>query len=427
LKLAREYYQTKITPVNYKKNPKEAQRLINAWVARETKSKIKNIITDTPPNLTRMILVNAIYFKGDWLTKFDKFDTINAPFYLNKNNSIDTPMMHQQSDFNYGEDEILQVLEMPYTSKELSMVIFLPREIEGYKTLEDNLSVGRLEEYTKRLSRNKIKVYVPRFKITNQFNLKNVLTAMGMTDAFDMNKANFAGMDGNPNWLYIEFAVHKAFVDVNEEGTEAAAVTAGGCFPSGTEVLTEIGPRPIETLDGGKKVLACNLDTGEWVLAKVLKQQTHKYEGDMITIQMDNKKIRATGNHPFFVLNGNRLAFRPQPRDVPKEDQGLISSGRWVEARHLKKGDVLMGRDGKGLIVSYLSSSYEKAEVYNLSVDGYHNYAIHHEGILVHNKAKSAPPEPILFRADHPFLFLIRDKSTKTILFMGRVSNPSTE
>jgi hypothetical protein len=313
---------------------------------------------------------------------------------------------------------------MPYAGLELSMIIVLPREIDGMQKLEEVLTAESFREWSKNSHTGPVDVYFPRFKMTFGFDLKKVLKVMGMTDAFALGKANFSGMDGNPSWLYIGSAVHKAFIEVNEEGTEAAAVTVGGgCFPNGTEVLTASGPRAIESVVAGAKIYAYDLTTGEWILAKVLKQQSYQYEGDMITIQMGPLSVQATGNHPFYVLRGESLDLRPLPRDISKDERALKERGRWVEARDLREGDMLLDKSGNGLFISNISSQQKKTEVYNLDVGYYHNYAVHQRGILVHNKG-GAEAKPILFRADHPFLFLIRDNLTRSILFIGRVTNP---
>ena len=428
LELAGKYYQTEITQVDYKTDPKEARRIINAWVESKTDSNIRDIISKPPGNLTRLILVNAIYFKGNWARQFQISATKEMPFYLNSYESIDVPMMYQTGDFIYGEDVIVQILEIPYTGNDISMVIVLPKETEGLKNIEEMLTIDSFEMWPGQLSTDLVDVYLPRFQIESQFDLKKMLQAMGMKDAFARGKANFSGMDGKSNWLYIQEAIHKAFIEVNEEGTEAAAATKVevGCFPSGMEVLTSHGPRVIDAIDTGTRVYANDLSTGEWVLAKVLTRHTHQYEGDMITIKTGHATIRATGNHPFYVLKGKRLAARPQPRDVPEDEQENTGSGRWVEARDLKIGDVLKDKSGKGMIITGISTRHEMTVVYNLAVDGCHSYAVHQNGILVHNKG-AASPEPVLFRADHPFLFLILDKSTGSILFAGRVSNPLVE
>jgi hypothetical protein len=248
---------------------------------------------------------------------------------------------------------------------------------------------------------------------------------MGMKDAFIFRKADFSGMDGNPDWLYIEFFLQKAFVDVNEVGTEAAAATAAGCFPSGTEVLTDGGLRPIETMDVGIKLHACDLATGKWTLANIRKRQSFLYEGDMITIRFVHDSIKATGNQPFFVLRGDQLASRPLPEDISKKEQSATEYGRWVEARLLRKGDILLNKSGEGSVITGLSSRQEKTQVYCLEVEQYHNCAVHPLCVLAHNEGKkSKEPEPKIFRADHPFLFLIRDTITGSVLFMGRVSSP---
>ena len=107
------------------------------------------------------------------------------------------------------------------------MLVILPKKTDGLQTLEEILAKDSLEGWTRNLSNRRVEVYLPRFKMTSEFSLDEVLRSMGMNDAFDMDKANFSGMDGNPNWLYIGAVLHKAFVDVNEEGTEAAAATVG--------------------------------------------------------------------------------------------------------------------------------------------------------------------------------------------------------
>ena len=169
---------------------------------------------------------------------------------------------------------------------------------------------------------------------------------------------------------------------------EITIVHEGGCFPAGTEVLTSRGPRAIETVKPGTEVYACDLFTVEWILARVLKQQSFQWEGDMVTIQMGQNTIQATGNHPFFVIGGDQLSSRPQPQDIPKEEQGMIGGGRWVEACDLREGDVLQNISGQGLIITSLSSRQENTVVYCLEVEKYHNCAVHQTGILVHNKGK---------------------------------------
>ena len=177
-----------------------------------------------------------------------------------------------------------------------------------------------------------------------------------------------------------------AFKFLDQHTTPVVRTFSGGCFPVGTEVLTADGPRAIESIGAGTRVQGCDIATGKWTLARVLRRLSIQYEGDMITLRVGQISIRATGNHPFCVLRGDRLDSRPAPRDVPKEEQRMGVLGRWVEARDLREGDVLKEISGKGLIVTGLSSRQERVEVFNLEVEGHHNYAVHKAGILVHNK-----------------------------------------
>jgi serpin B len=225
LSLVRKYYRTKITPVDYVDDPADARYKINAWVERETKDKIRNLIAKPPDPLTRLILVNAVYFKGDWDSPFEKSASVEMPFYADGSPPSKVPMMRQSHDFNYAEDEHAQVLELPYDGGGVSMLVILPRERDGLGKLEEALTKAVLDGWTGSLAACRVAVTLPRFKLESGFNLHEALAALGMKDAFDMDRADFSGMDGIPNWLYIMAVVHKAFVEVNEEGTEAAAAT----------------------------------------------------------------------------------------------------------------------------------------------------------------------------------------------------------
>jgi ankyrin repeat protein len=137
----------------------------------------------------------------------------------------------------------------------------------------------------------------------------------------------------------------------------------------------------------GMKVHSFELSTRKWLLKRVLKRCTHRYQGDMVTVHMGQIAIRATGNHPFYVLQGDRLDSRPLPQDVPKQEQPMGGDGRWVEARDLREGDVLLNRNGEESIVTGISIRVESTEGYDVEIEDTHNYAVHRTGILVHNKA----------------------------------------
>jgi len=225
LALTKRYYGATITPVDYRNACEAARAQINGWVEKETEEKIKELIQPgilTP--LTRLVLVNAIYFKGNWARQFEKSLTQNAPFYLTPEKTIPAPFMTQEHAFRYGEAEGLQVLELPYEGDGLSMLILLPKRADGLAEVEKALTPENLKQWTTNLREQKLEVFVPTFKTTSEFRLEQTLMSMGMRDAFNQITANFSGMDGT-TLLYIGAAIHKAVVEVNEEGTEAAAAT----------------------------------------------------------------------------------------------------------------------------------------------------------------------------------------------------------
>ena len=224
LALTKQSYGVLITAVDYG-DQETARRTINAWVEEKTESKIQELVpSGILDALTRLVLVNAIYFKGNWANQFDQSLTRDAPFWVTPDESVQVPMMTQEHAFRYGEGDGLQVLELPYTGDDLSMVVFLPQEIDGLARLEGSLTRENLDLWTLNLWETKVLVSLPRFEITFPFRLDDTLKSMGMVDAFG-DDSDFSGMDGTKS-LYIGAVLHKAFVAVNEEGTEAAAATA---------------------------------------------------------------------------------------------------------------------------------------------------------------------------------------------------------
>jgi serpin B len=179
-------------------------------------------------------LTNAIYFTGNWARQFKESRTKDAPFTLADGNEIQAPMMNQTGQFGYMETETFQALELPYVDDELSMIILLPKAHDGLGELEKTLTAENLSQWLTKLFRREVIVSIPKFKATSQFSLASVLASMGMKDAFTQD-ADFSGMDGKKD-LFISAVIHKAYVDVNEEGTEAAAATGV------TMKLTSMGP-----------------------------------------------------------------------------------------------------------------------------------------------------------------------------------------
>ncbi|MHA1147939.1 MAG: serpin family protein [Promethearchaeota archaeon] len=222
---------------------------INAWVSKNTEQKIKGIITPNSfdPNI-RLILLNAIYFNGKWANPFKKDLTKDAPFFLEDGSSIQIPMMHQKETFSYYENEELQILEIPYkntllfgTNMYYSMIIILPRDKKGLEEIEKTLTLESISKQLEQFQQEEVKVYIPKFKIETKYELKKDLREMGMTESFTSN-ANFSGIvdTSKSEPPFIGEIIHKAFVDVNEEGTEAAAVTMITALPKGMPIHKEI-------------------------------------------------------------------------------------------------------------------------------------------------------------------------------------------
>jgi serpin B len=223
--LVTTHYRAQLSYADFKAAYEAARQEINAWVERQTNDKIKELLKPGVLDaLTRLVLVNAIYFKGLWASQFEEKATEDAPFWVKPDTSVDVPMMFQEEEFGYTEAEDLQIIALPYEGNDLSMIILLPKEVSGLGQLERSLTWGDLDSWLASLEMVKLRVYLPRFKITSEFGLAQTLRLMGMLDAFDPNRADFSGMDGT-RMLFISAVVHKAFVDVNEEGTEAAAAT----------------------------------------------------------------------------------------------------------------------------------------------------------------------------------------------------------
>ena len=226
IEIARKQYHSDVFPVDY--SDAEAVRLqINGWVEGKTKEKIKNLIPPGVLNpLTRMVLVNAIYFKGNWQVPFDPALTVDRPFFNSDGSKADIPTMYGKIASRFAELPTLKILDLPYMGDAISMMIALPNDINGLAELEKSITPEILTSWDKALHSEEVQVYLPRFSLTDLFGLSKTLAGMGMPDAFDEAKANFSGMDGNEHNLFISDVIHKAFVDVNEKGTEAAAATA---------------------------------------------------------------------------------------------------------------------------------------------------------------------------------------------------------
>lgn len=219
-----ENYGAGLRILDFASAPEESRITINNWVSDQTEGRIEDLIPQgLIDSLTRLVLTNAIYFNAAWQEPFNEDATYDGTFYLLNGDEITVPMMRQTESFGYGEGDGYQAVELPYDGREISMVILLPTA--GYfASFEDLLDAQRLDEIIGRLEYREVALTMPKFEFDSEFSLGETLAAMGMPVAFS-GGANFSGMTGNRE-LFIADVVHKAFVSVDEAGTEAAAATA---------------------------------------------------------------------------------------------------------------------------------------------------------------------------------------------------------
>jgi serpin B len=243
LSLTREKYQAKLETLNFGQ-PEQARQTINSWVEKQTRDKIVDLIpSGVLKGDIRLVLTNAIYFEGGWLSEFWKNATRKAPFHLTTEDTIDVLMMRQTEDFPYTEDEDVQVLSLPYRGHEMSMIVVLPKKTDGLAELEGKLTNDRFGGWMRSLRGDRpVETYLPKFQSRSQFALSQALKSLGMASAFSEN-ADFSSMSKSESLLISE-VIHQAFVDVDEQGTEAAASTAVVIAP--TSAAPEVDPpKPI--------------------------------------------------------------------------------------------------------------------------------------------------------------------------------------
>ncbi|WP_423226496.1 serpin family protein [Candidatus Amarolinea aalborgensis] len=227
LALLQKSYGAPITPVDFEHATEAARQAINAWAEAHTAGKITELLQPgILDDLTRLVLVNAIYFKGDWASQFDPRRTQDAPFWLTASDSITALLMQQMGRFWYAEVDGVQALQLPYAGDAVSMIVFLPAKEKGLAAFDAAFTVERLKRWTADMEEREVMVLLPQFKLACSLRLDDTLKALGMTDAFDEYRADFSGMDGIPQWLCLTAVVQEARVEVNEQGTEAVAATA---------------------------------------------------------------------------------------------------------------------------------------------------------------------------------------------------------
>ena len=250
-----ENYGAGLRPLDFANAPEESRITINNWVSDQTEGRIEDLIPQGLLDaLTRLVLTNAIYFNAAWQHPFNEDMTEDGPFYLLDGGEVTVPMMKQTESFSYAEGDGYQAIELPYDGRELSMVILLPRAGQ-FETFEDSLDAQRVDAILKDVEPRRVALTMPRFEFESSFSLKEALAAMGMPVAFS-GSADFSGMTGNRD-LFIADVIHKAFVSVDEAGTEAAAATAV------VMELTALPGTPVEvTLDRPFVFLIHDIETG---------------------------------------------------------------------------------------------------------------------------------------------------------------------
>src|SRR5262245_22297939 len=243
LKIQKKHFDAAFREADFATNPDGERQRINSWAEEETRGKIKDLLpSGSIDDQTAMVLANAVYFKGNWDQQFDKVATNDRPFFLADGGTVTVPLMHQEKcRCRYAALDGFQVLELPYKGGDLSMVVILPKKHDGLPEIEKQLTAANLAKWLEATQEKKeFSVYIPRFRMeqAESLDLVKPLGALGMVDAFDPHRADFTRMlSSSP--VYINHVMHKAFVEVNEEGTEAAAATAATFQPVSASIKPE--------------------------------------------------------------------------------------------------------------------------------------------------------------------------------------------
>uniref|UniRef100_G3VJ13 Serpin B6 n=1 Tax=Sarcophilus harrisii TaxID=9305 RepID=G3VJ13_SARHA len=225
-----KFYHSNVEELDFANASEEARKYINKWTEEKTEDLIQELLSNDSINpWTSLVLVNAIYFKGKWEKKFDKNRTREEMFKISKQKPVQMMFLKSRFRMRHIEDVSTQVLVLPYVGGQMDMVIFLPDENTDLKMLEQGLTPEKLTDWLKpeRMKMTEVGVYLPRFKLEENLDMENILQKLGMSDAFDMSKADFSGISAGKD-LFLSKVSHKAFVEVNEESTEAAAATVVG-------------------------------------------------------------------------------------------------------------------------------------------------------------------------------------------------------
>jgi serine protease inhibitor len=255
LDLIARYYSGGMNLVDFRRRAEAARLTMNRWVEEKTRQKIRELIPSGGLDAdTRLVLVNAVYFKGMWVLQFRKAATRDEPFRLEGGGTVQAPLMHQHQYVQYLEAAGYQAVDLIYRGGDLSMLVLLPDRKDRLRDLEKALSARILHDCAARMRTREVELFLPRFKITwGTVNMRDQLAALGMPLAFTRFQADFSGINGHEppdeESLFLSAVFHQAFVEVNEEGTEAAAATAVSVLPSAALRPSRPPPVPIFRAD----------------------------------------------------------------------------------------------------------------------------------------------------------------------------------
>lgn len=267
-----EYYNAEVAALDF--SDPAAVTTINNWVADHTNNKITEIIQFIPPE-TVMYLINAIYFKGIWKYEFDESNTVEKPFFTESGEAITCSAMVQQSEFCYMKNDLFEAIELPYGKENFSMIILLPDQSKTVDDIIESLDNSTWNAWMSALSdKVEVKVSLPKLKVEYEKELKNILAALGMDIAFSPFEANFSKINPTTQ-LYISRVIHKTFLEVNEEGTEAAAVTA-----------VEVG---LTSIEPGKNVIYFNVNRPFILALREKSSNTILFMGSIFNTELEDE------------------------------------------------------------------------------------------------------------------------------------------
>jgi serpin B len=257
MEMLRTNYGAEPVRLDFAHQAELARQTINRWVEEQTEKRIVDLIPSGEGlKDARLVLTNAVYFHGEWSKRFEKSLTQDADFHVSPDRTVKTRLMNRQDRYPYVAVDGMQLLQLPYGDKSLSMVVLLPRDSAGLGKLEAKLTDTKLDKWLDAVRPRQVNVFLPRFKTTAEFQMRDTLAAMGMGSAFDQAKADFSAMTGKRE-LCVSALIHKAFADVNEEGTEAAAASA---VIAGARSAS--GPPPVFRADHPFVYLICDTRNG---------------------------------------------------------------------------------------------------------------------------------------------------------------------